>query len=464
MQPVLVTINHAYAEPLDVALKIGDLAPIRDNCPLRLARRFPLHVPAVDQQQILPVEVLWAGKPIVQQQCTLTPVRHWELHFLPHSHVDIGFTHVQTEVEQKQWGYLREALEIARRTADYPPEARFKWNCEVLWAVDSFLKQASDEEKQAFAQAVRDGVMHLDGLYGNELTALCRPEELMRLVDCARRIARQYDVVIDSAMISDVPGYTWGTVPALVQSGIKYLSIGPNHVHRIGGTLGSSGAIVRSIGSRRRDRNGCCAGWPAKPTPGSTAVASGRCRATVRPIRSSRISRSCSRRNIPMTWSRFATASVGDNGPPDQELSEFVKAWNERYEWPRMVISTTSQLMHAFEQRYADQIPEVRGDFTPYWEDGAASSARETSLTRMASERLVQAEALWALLAPAKYPADDFYAAWRDAILYNEHTWGAHCSITEPDNPFTLSQWKIKQQFAVEADQQSRALLQRALR
>ena len=125
VRPVLVTINHAYAEPLDVALKIGDLAPIPTTVRFG-SQTIPLHVPAVDRQQILPVEVLWAGKPIVRQQCTLTPVRHWELHFLPHSHVDIGFTHVQTEVEQKQWGYLRDALEIARRTADYPPEAQLQ--------------------------------------------------------------------------------------------------------------------------------------------------------------------------------------------------------------------------------------------------------------------------------------------------------------------------------------------------
>ena len=46
-----------------------------------------------------------------------------------------------------------------------------------------------------------------------------------------------YDVTIDAAMISDVPGYTWGIVPALVQNGIKYLSMGPNHIHRIGRTL-----------------------------------------------------------------------------------------------------------------------------------------------------------------------------------------------------------------------------------
>ncbi len=152
----------------------------------------------------------------------------------------------------------------------------------------------------------------------------------------------------------------------------------------------------------------------------------------------------------------------GDNGPPDQQLSEFVKKWNEKYVWPRMIISTTSQLMHEFEARYGSQLPEVRGDFTPYWEDGAGSSARETALNRMASERLVQAEALWAMLAPDKYPGDEFYAAWRDAILYDEHTWGAHCSITQPDSPFTLSQWKIKQAFAVHADRQSHKLLEQA--
>ena len=237
IQPVSVTIDHAYAESMDVVLKVGDLAPARDapavryaDGPVAGAGRRAGAGPAGGDAARRPDHcsaAVSAGCPFGTGSCTFFPTRT----------STSAYTHVQTEVEQKQWSYLRQALEIARNTASYPPAAQFKWNCEVMWAVDSFLKQASDEEKQAFAQAVRDGVMHLDGLYGNELTALCRPEELMRLVDCARRTAREYDVVIDAAMISDVPGYTWGIVPALVQSGIKYLSIGPNHVHRIGGTL-----------------------------------------------------------------------------------------------------------------------------------------------------------------------------------------------------------------------------------
>ncbi len=44
-------------------------------------------------------------------------------------------------------------------------------------------------------------------------------------------------------------------------------------------------------------------------------------------------------------------------------------------------------------------------------------------------------------------------------ILYDEHTWGAYNSITEPDMPFVKDQWKIKQAFALDADAQSQKLL-----
>ena len=38
-------------------------------------------------------------------------------------------------------------------------------------------------------------------------------------------------------MISDVPGYTWGTVTAMAQAGIRYFSVAPNYFDRIGDIL-----------------------------------------------------------------------------------------------------------------------------------------------------------------------------------------------------------------------------------
>ena len=111
------------------------------------------------------------------------PGRPWTVYLFPHSHVDIGYTHLQSDVERKQWQNIDAALELCRQTADYPPEARFKWNTEVLWAVDSYLRQQPPEKQQRLVEAVRAGQIGLDALYGNELTGLCRPEELLRLCE-----------------------------------------------------------------------------------------------------------------------------------------------------------------------------------------------------------------------------------------------------------------------------------------
>ena len=74
------------------------------------------------------------------------PVRKWVVYLLPHSHVDIGYTDIQPEVERVHWRHLDQALELCRKTADYPPGARFKWNVEVIWPTDSYLRQASPEK------------------------------------------------------------------------------------------------------------------------------------------------------------------------------------------------------------------------------------------------------------------------------------------------------------------------------
>ena len=149
----------------------------------------------------------------------------------------------------------------------------------------------------------------------------------------------------------------------------------------------------------------------------------------------------------------------GDNGSPDEKVADVVRDWNARYVWPRLIISTTAAAFRAFEQRYGDKLPEFSGDYTPYWEDGAASSALETALNRASAERLVQAETLWAIRDPGPFPATAFQDAWRNVLLYSEHTWGAHNSITQPDLPFVRDQWKVKQAFALDADKESRQLL-----
>jgi hypothetical protein len=459
-QSVEAVVRHPYKEPTEATIELDGISPT--GIQLQPGETsIELSIPAVERETRTAVLLKVAGQTVVRQQFELQAVRPWEMYILPHSHVDIGYTHVQTEVERMQWKYLEQAIEIARRTADYPSEARFKWNTEGLWAVDSYLRQASSDKRREFIEAVRRGWIHLDALYGNQLTGLCRPEELFRLVGCARRISRDHGLAVDAAMISDVPGYTWGIVPVLAQSGVKYLSIGPNHCHRIGYTLDAWGDRPFYWISPSGQEKVLC--WMAgKAYSWFHNGLLGRI-SQVRPRDLLAYLAGLAEAGYPFDLVQVRYSIGGDNGPPDPDLCDFVRDWNARHVYPRLVIATTRDLFLEFQRRYGDQIPEVRGDFTPYWEDGAGSSARETALARSAAERLIQAEALWAIMDPASYPVGQVSKAWRNVLLYNEHTWGAHCSISQPDSQFTKDQWAIKQAFALDADKQSRELVDLSL-
>ncbi len=452
-QPVLASVMH-IGEPIEAIVAVKGL----DSSGQTLEPGFKViegFAPAVDKPTSVEVDVKVAGESIGKQNITIKPVRKWEVYVLHHSHVDIGYTHVQTEVVRKHWEYFKQVIELARESADYPKAARFKWNIEVLWAVDSYLKQATASEREVFVDAVKKGWIGLDALYGNELTALCRSEELIRLVDYAQKLRDRYNLTINSAMITDVPGYTWGIVPVLAQSGVKYFSVGPNRGHRIGYTLSTWGDKPFYWEAPSGKEDILC--WVAGE--GYSFFHSGR-------LDSSKLFGYLKRledSEYPYDMVQLRYSIGGDNGPPDPKLSEYVKSWNEKYAYPRLVVATTSEMFDEFERRYGKKVPKARGDFTPYWEDGAGSSARETSINRDAAERLVQAETLWAMLNPADYPADRFYDAWREVVLYDEHTWGAHCSISQPDSDFTKAQWKIKQAFALDAEDKSRKLLNDSL-
>jgi hypothetical protein len=407
------------------------LDPVPTNTPARLA----LH-PDLESDTTLATAAT-----------TLKPVRKWVVYLLPHSHVDIGYTHVQTDVEKAQWKYLEMAMDAARRSATNPPGSRFKWNVEVLWAVDSYLKQAAPEKRRQFIEAVKAGQVGLQALYGNELTGLCRPEELLRLLSCAQRLARLCETPVSSAMITDVPGYTWGVVPAFAHSGVKYFSIGPNGGDRIGHTIAAWGdKPFWWLGPNGRDR---VLVW-------MTGTGYYRVFSSAQNLLNylGRLDES----GYPYDFVQVRHC-LGDNGAPDVNFADTVRQWNETHAYPRLVIATTDEMFRDFEQRYGAQLPTARGDFTPYWEDGAASSALETAMNRASADRLVQAETLFALFNPKAYPAAEFQQAWRNVLLYDEHTWGAHNSISQPDHPFVQSQWAIKRQFAVDADAQSRGLL-----
>lgn len=417
-----------------------------------------LLVPAVSQETTRQLTIEAGDQVLASRTVHLKPVRKLTVYVLPHSHTDIGYTEIQSAVAEKQVNNLLEGISAARRTAEYPEGARFIWNVEVLWAADLYLHRLSDTQRADFFEAVKKGQVVLNGAYLNELTGLCRPEELIRLFRFSTQVSEQTGVPIDTAMVSDVPGYTWGTVQAMAQAGIKYFSTAPNYFDRIG-------TIMREWENKPfywvgPDNKSKVLVWIPFWGYGMSHIYG-----KLSPKLVDDLSNGLDAREYPYDIAYVRWSGHGDNATPDPAICDFVKDWNSKYTWPHFVISGTSEAFRAFEGRYAARLPIVRGDWTPYWEDGAASSAMETTVNRQNSDRLAQAESVFAMLQPpSAYPTAAFEQAWKNVLLYSEHTWGAYCSVSGPERKETSEQWAVKKDFADEADAQSRDLLQQALK
>ncbi|MEI6695133.1 MAG: glycosyl hydrolase-related protein [Bacteroidota bacterium] len=437
---------------------------------------FEINLDPISVEKQIQMEVSVDGQKLPSQNITLKPVNRRTIYLMSHSHNDIGYSDIQTDVMKKQLKNINDALDLIKKTANYPIEARFKWNIEILWATETFLQTASEEKKTEFVEAVRNGSMGLQAMFTNPLTGITRPEEFYKLTEYARILSKKYDLPIQSAMISDIPGMTWNTIPTLAQSGVKYFSSGPNYLigmkTKEGNLMGSGDRVGYTSSS-----------WGDKPfywiSPsgkekllywmtglGYSAFHSGsivqndvRFKKTLTDYLNQ-----LDRQKFPYDMIQMRYTIKGDNGPVDPALPDFVKAWNEKYESPKMILATSDQAFEAFEKKYAKDLPSYSGDMTPYWEDGAVSTAYETGLVRKLSENLVQSEILYSIMAPEKYDASKFYEAWRNVLLWDEHTWGAFNSTSEPDCDFAKTQWNIKQAFALDADKEAKAIRNRLLK
>jgi alpha-mannosidase len=378
-------------------------------------------------------------------EMVINPVKEIIFYLLPHSHVDIGYTDLQTEIEKKQWKNIESAIKLSQRSAGNNPGNVFKWNVEVLWAVKSYLEKFP-EKRSNFFDAVRKGWIGLDGLYCNMLTGLCSPEGLYELVEYSNKLEKETGVPIESAMISDVPGFTWGIVQAFADNGIKYFSIGTNETDRMGNSLklwGDKPFYWESPSGKNKilvwfaGKGYSLFHHYSIPRDGVSSLA--------------KYIDELDAKKYPYDIVQLRY-TIGDNGVPDTSLSGFVKQWNETHITPKFKIATTAEMFKDFEKKYSSIIPTYKGDFTPYWEDGAGSSAKETAMNRNTAEKLNQLEILYSLNNSKNFPYKEFDEAWRNVLLYSEHTWGAWNSISDPGNKLVKDEWEIKKSFAFKAD------------
>lgn len=401
--------------------------------------------------------VVRSGRSVLaRHKMTWLPQRHWRVYVVPITHHDLGYTDTIENVMKLYDGFYDDVIRFCSETSDWPYESRYRYSLEGTWSLKHFVENRPTEVLAEFAKYVREGRIEIGAFFGNEISGLCGHEELVRLMYPSFRYQRMLGGSISTGSITDVPGLSWGLPTVMGGAGVKYFFAGlptyfewgRNDIH----TFWDESAVLRN---GRPD-----AFWWEGPDGEKVLVYYQGSYGFFNDVRGPHTYQyvldnlpgmlmKMEDEDTPFSVMRYIHNGV-DNHPPSVEISRIVKEWNEKWAYPKLLISTNTMFFEALEKQCGG-IRTFRGELphTDYVV-GAISTAKETAINRVSHDRLQSAEkfaTIANLAVDYPYPGEKLREAYDSMLLYDEHTWGKDY----PAGPEQDWGWNEKSQYSYKA-------------
>ena len=387
----------------------------------------------------------------------LTPAKKWTIFIVPHEHLDIGFTDYAAKAGELHSQALDDVIDLMREVPD------FRWTLDGYWVLDQYLNGRSPERSNELLRLIKDGKITVPPQFANQHTGVASLEGLARSLYDSHSFARQHDLPLGAAHITDVPSYSWSYASILHNAGVKYFAAGSNS-WRAPAVLqnrwnekspfyweGPDGGRVLMWYSRAYLQLATLFGTPPRLAAGRDSL----------PVFLQAYSGPNYKANAAII---FGTQL--ENTVLSKEQAYLRGDWQKQYAWPRLEYSNFAEALGEIEKQFGSGIPVYRGDLGPYWEDGFGSDSRHTALHRQNQQRIVSAEKLAtipALLNPELRPDHRLLAqAWNNMLVFDEHTWTYVGATTQPENEQTEHQLALKGARTTEAAREIDESLERS--
>ena len=378
-----------------------------------------------------------------------------------HTHLDVGYTALPVVVRDDQARYIDAAIDCCRA------DPLFRWTVESLVELDDWWRAATAGRRAALESLVHAGRIDVMGLPFNQ-TPLLNALQWRQMMEWIPAPLRQ-SLGIRVAMQDDVNGFPRAGARALLDHGIHHLLMGINadsggppfrrpdafwwkqpDGRRLFVWLGEHyGSVMNYLAPARED---------VRYKTDETSLRAAHAKLTEH-LRAIQAEGYCFDRVI-LTHTH---PQHYDNGYPFPSLAPFITAWNRLELTPRLRLTTGTEAILQMERAVGATIPTLEGEWTDWWANGDASSPFELAASRVAKRTLTAA--LSPVFGPVPAKAQSTVSdILRDLCLFDEHTWGASTSISEPYNLRTLGQYTEKSDLAYRPMGRADALLQRRVR
>jgi hypothetical protein len=452
-----VTVNYP-GKPAAVTVFFGNQSYLEKMVTGK--NTFTLEFPEVSVPQRLKLSLAY-NKERYSREIEVKPVRRWRMNFVQHSHTDIGYTRSQTEILAEHLRYIDYALDYCDATDDYPDFARFRWVCEISWAVSEYLKSRPAEQIERLKKRVAEGRIELAAMYLNfdELP----DEQTLAASLYPLKQFRETGLKTEVAMQDDVNGIGWCFSEYFSDLGVKYINMGTHGYRALicfpyPTVFWWESPSGRKILTYRAEHymQGNFFGIHADDFAG---------------FESNVLNYLDKMEAAGYPFDLLVAQHSGyytDNSPPSIKACEMLKRWNEKYEWPKLRTAVAGEFFREVETEYADQLQTIRGAWPDWWTDGFASGAREAAVSRISHANIIASQAGFSF---AKMLGAEFTSEEKNQIdeinkallFYDEHTFGYHASVGDPYGSETWEQRSLKQSYAWEAYRRSGLLKEIAL-
>jgi len=468
--PALLKDDRQPQQPVDLILvHLKDDAEAIARCG-KNSWRFPvgfgvnrqlLKIPPVTGPKTVEFDVQ-VGAKRYHQRLAVSPVQPRTIYLVQHAHTDIGYTKAQDEILSEHLRYIDYALDYCDQTDSLPDDARFRWTCETSWAPWKYLQCRPPAQIDRLKKRVLEGRIELTAMMLN-FGEIADENILANMLE-ALALFKESKLPVVTAMQNDVNGFAWCLVDYLADCGVRYVTMGENTAralepfdqptpfwwespsgrrllafradHYMTGNF--AGLHIATFDQVERDLFAYLNRLEVKKYPYDA---------------------------VSIQYSGYGT----DNAPPSTHAMEIIRQWNEKYESPKLRSATAQEFLRWIEEHEASKLPVYRAAWPDWWTDGFGSAMRETAAVRRVQADLVASQGLLSLYRLTGEPLPPaiksmWNAAVEQVLFYDEHTFGAAESISDPLAENSQVQWREKASMIWDAAMRSRMLCEAALR
>ena len=432
------------------------------SLPLKFGYNFvTLSIPAVSKEAETQFKVVAPGFEETAN-VNLKPIRQWQVNFVQHSHTDIGYTRPQTEIMGEHLRYIDYALDFCDATDHYPDDAQFRWTCEAAFAVDAYLRSRPQQQIDRLKKRIEEGRIEISGMYFN-FDEMPDEQTLAASLYPFDRF-RKESIPVKTAMQNDVNGIGWCFNDYFNSLGVNYLNMG-THGHRALICFEKPTAFWWESPSGNRMLTFRAEHYMTGNTV--FGIHTDNFKEFENKLMAYLVDledKGYEYKTIPIQYSGYLT----DNAPPSTLANEMIQKWNAKYQWPKLRQALVSEFFEDLETNHTNDLPVYRGAWPDWWTDGFASGAREAAASRITHTDLIAYQGALSMssMMGSEMPEginDRILEANRALLYYDEHTFGAAESVSDPYGKNTLEQRAIKESYVWEAFRRSRMIGEEAM-